>query len=244
MPAAVSSWNLVRVYGTWRGQGGAMLAGSYKITVPQRITNHTDDTIIPAGDFKSGLLAVVGGSPSLDLLVPATDDPDNDQVGWKLQIDVTLTGVGVESYQIDVPVANRPSADGGNGLGVNLRTVALPPGGPVSALGNYRIGEPGGLAMLDSDGDVVDSDGNKVTGTGGGAWAAITGKPSTFPTDIAGLPAGSVLVVAKSGGTWPARPTSRADLVVFWKGADPSPSIVSSGTGGMRDGVDVRLVMP
>lgn len=56
------------------------------------------------------------------------------------------------------------------------------------------------------------------------------------------LPAGSTLTVYKSGGTWPARPTSRADITVRWNGADPSPSIVSSGTGGMHDGIDVREI--
>lgn len=69
----------------------------------------------------------------------------------------------------------------------------------------------------------------------GSLWA------STDP--IAALPAGATLTVIKSG-TWPARPTSRADIIVQWKGADPSPSIVSSGTGGMLDNVDIRLVTP
>jgi hypothetical protein len=60
---------------------------------------------------------------------------------------------------------------------------------------------------------------------------------------ITALPAGATLTVIKSG-TWPARPTSRADIIVQWKGADPSPSIVSSGTAGMLDNVDIRLVTP
>ena len=54
----------------------------------------------------------------------------------------------------------------------------------------------------------------------------------------------TTLTVTKSGGTWPARPTSRSDIIVQWKGADPSPAIVSSGTGGMRDNIDIRLVTP
>jgi hypothetical protein len=56
------------------------------------------------------------------------------------------------------------------------------------------------------------------------------------------MPAGTTLTVYKSGGTWPARPTSRADITVRWNGDDPSPSIVSSGTGGMLDGIDVREI--
>ena len=58
------------------------------------------------------------------------------------------------------------------------------------------------------------------------------------------LPAGATLTVQKSGGVWPARPTSRSDVTVQWKGPDPSPSIVSSGTGGMLNNVDIRLVTP
>ena len=84
------------------------------------------------------------------------------------------------------------------------------------------------------------------------ANAALPGKanvshthPSTDITSVLGytlLPAGTTITVLKAAGTWPARPTSRADLIVRWKGADPSPAIVTSGTGGMMDGVDVREI--
>lgn len=72
----------------------------------------------------------------------------------------------------------------------------------------------------------------------GSDWSSLGGA-----VDYASLPAGTTLTVIKSG-TWPARPTSRSDIIVQWKGADPSPSIVSSGTGGMLDNVDIRLVTP
>jgi len=83
----------------------------------------------------------------------------------------------------------------------------------------------------------------------------LSGKASTTHTHVAGdvtsgtfvydlLPAGTTLTVAKAAGVWPARPTSRSDIVVQWKGPDPSPSIVSSGTGGMLDNVDIRLITP
>lgn len=58
------------------------------------------------------------------------------------------------------------------------------------------------------------------------------------------LPAYVTVTVTKSAGTWPARPTNRSDIIVQWKGPDPSPSIVSSGTGGMLDNVDIRLITP
>lgn len=58
------------------------------------------------------------------------------------------------------------------------------------------------------------------------------------------LPGGFVQVARKTGGVWPARPTARSDVTVFWLGALPAPSIAGSGTGGARDGIDVHLVTP
>lgn len=78
---------------------------------------------------------------------------------------------------------------------------------------------------------------NLVIGTAG-----TDAKAGNYAPTVADIPAGSTLVAQKSGGVWPARPTARADVVVIWKGADPSPSIVSSGTGGMHDNIDVRFV--
>jgi len=66
----------------------------------------------------------------------------------------------------------------------------------------------------------------------------------TTPGAYASAIPGSTFTVTKTGSTWPARPTARTDVTVQWKGADPSPAIVSSGTGGMIDGVDIRLVTP
>lgn len=58
------------------------------------------------------------------------------------------------------------------------------------------------------------------------------------------LPAGCTLTVFKNGAVWPARPTNRTDIIVQWRGPDPSPAIVASGTGGMLDNVDIRLITP
>lgn len=71
---------------------------------------------------------------------------------------------------------------------------------------------------------------------------AVAGIAPSAPT-VATIPAGSTLTVDKDPVTgWPARPTARADVTVAWRGPDPSPPIVSSGTGGMLDNVDYRLV--
>jgi hypothetical protein len=183
MPGVLlESWNLVRVYGTWVTPDGAtMLSGTYTITIPGRLTNSTDDRIIPAGTFASGQLNTTPGSgASLDIMVPATDDPDIEQDDWKLVITVKFSGAAQEIYEIDVPVANRPSADGGNGAGVNLRQIALSAQiTPQIAL--YGVGVPGGLARLSTDGlAVLNANGDPITGTGG------TGGSSTWP--VAGTP--------------------------------------------------------
>ncbi len=77
--------------------------------------------------------------------------------------------------------------------------------------------------------------GSRVTTVEGAVGSQVT---------IAALPAGTTLTVMKSSGVWPARPTSRSDIIVHWKGAEPSPSIVSSGTAGMLDNVDMRIITP
>jgi len=84
---------------------------------------------------------------------------------------------------------------------------------------------------------------DQVLSWDGSALTWVTPAAGGAPT-YANIPAGSTITVAKSAGTWPARPTSRNDVVVQWKGPDPSPSIVSSGTGGMLDNVDIRFVTP
>lgn len=190
MPSPTTSWNLVRVYGTWRGMDGVLKAGTYKVTIPARITNVTDDAIIPAGQYASGALqTTVGGSPSLDVLVPATDDPDNAETGWKITITVSFPDAASEAYVIDVPVAARPTPDGGSGIGVNLRTCAMPTVIPQQ-VALYKVGVPGGLAQLDSVGQVIDSDGNPVTG--GGAVDSVNGQTGVVAITKADIGLGSV----------------------------------------------------
>lgn len=73
-----------------------------------------------------------------------------------------------------------------------------------------------------------------TTGSGGGGGGGVT---------VENLPAGSVVMVKKTGTTWPARPTTRTDLVVVWQGTEPSPPIVTSGTGGMYSGDERDIIV-
>lgn len=73
--------------------------------------------------------------------------------------------------------------------------------------------------------------------------AVPTGTPTGgAAATVEDMPTGATVTVVKSGSTWPARPTNRSDVIVRWRGAEPSPPIVSSGTGGMLDGVDERQI--
>ena len=175
MANLMPAWTLVRVFGSWAQPDPSAAddadwvrsAGTYTVTYPGRITNADDDNMWTGGVYETGSLSVVPDEESLDIMIPATDDPSIEQVGFKATVTVVVDGTH-EPYVIDVPTAARPVETGGTGAGVNLRTKALAANiGPAIAL--YGVGTPGGLAKLSSDGTaVVDSDGNPITGGGGG----------------------------------------------------------------------------
>jgi hypothetical protein len=72
---------------------------------------------------------------------------------------------------------------------------------------------------------------------------STTAKSGDYAPSFSDLPAGITLTVQQNAdGSWPARPTSRTDVVVQWKGTGVDPAIVSSGTGGAITDVDVRFI--
>jgi len=258
---AIPSWSLVRVYGTWTDYTGARLAGTYAVSISSRLTTTaTDDLIIPAGPYADGALSTTVGQPSLSIMVPATDDPDIQQTGWYVTVTVRFAGgQASETFVVPVPIANRPTADGGNNLGVNLRTIPLSQQiTPQVAL--YGVGVAGGLALLSPDGvAVLDANGDPITGGGASSWADLTGKPAVIAAgataaDARGaigagtsnLAIGSTGSTAKAGNWTPGiadlpagsvlattgttRPTARTDITVFFLGADPGANAL--------DGID------
>lgn len=60
------------------------------------------------------------------------------------------------------------------------------------------------------------------------------------------LPAGTCVFVWKDPASgWPARPTTRTDLAVIWKGPAPAPPIVTApATGGMYNIADEHHLTP
>lgn len=154
---AIESWSKCRVHGTWAAEGNR-LPGSVVTTISARVTNTADDIIIPAGKYVPGCvkLGTSADAPSLDFPCPATDDPDIPETGWGVTIVVSFENAGIksETYVLDeIP----------SGGVIDLRTVI--PTTVASPLGaaSLKLGQPGGVALLDADGAVVDANGTPVT---------------------------------------------------------------------------------
>jgi hypothetical protein len=108
-----------------------------------------------------------------------------------------------------------------------------------------RVSRSGTLAGVRQEVNLVEGSNVTITATDDVVNNRVNVTIAAAATiSIDNLPAGTTLTVLKSGGVWPDRPTARSDIIVQWKGPDPSPPIISSGTGGMLDNVDIRLVTP
>lgn len=130
-----------------------------------------DTTVLPAAVFAG---------------FPASDDPDISQRGWTVAVEESLTSASGKKYAIqpllthlDQPIP-----------GINLGLIEVPPGSPTVPAPVYAKGVAGGVAALDTDGDVVDASGAKVTG--GGDVASVngqTGAVTLTASDVGALPA-------------------------------------------------------
>ena len=109
MPAPSPSWQTVRVFGTWRNTlDGTLKPGTYRDTVPVRLISAADDSIFPPGVAADGVLNTspvdtdpndtYADGPSLDLQLPATDDPDIAGESWFHTLVVDFAGGGRETY--------------------------------------------------------------------------------------------------------------------------------------------------
>lgn len=91
---------------------------------------------------------------------------------------------------------------------------------------------PPGLPLGGVDGQVLTKSGSGNYETRWGAGGAGSG-------------GGSVQWVKQNpDGTWPARPTDSAAVMVLWIGWSNWPAITTTGTVGMRDNTDARIVRP
>jgi len=178
-----------------------------------------------------------------DAITLLTPDTLTDTLGADIT-DVLTTDYGYVSFKASSPTL-RVSGDAGATwhrlVGAEAIDEALAglPNGAVTAAKLATAVAPAAGEILSWTGTELDWI-PAPAGGGGGSSNASDLTSGTVAIDR--LPAGTVLAVTRVSGSWPARPTARADVTCWWIGADPSPAIVTSGTGGMRSGIDIRAI--
>lgn len=263
LPSNVGYGKVIGTFLVAQGDGsdeGALpdaIAASGTVTFTPTISKTIDSSATPPAqiypkpvvctiDATTGSIKDPAGN--LGVYLVSTNNPSLNPTDFRYTVKVALDGMGPnyvpETFPIQVP------------LGGTVDLAALAPVGGTTAGTLITKGDPGakgdpGLSAYQVA--VV----NGFTGTQSEWLASLkgpkgdpgqdgapgSGGTGSAPT-LANIPAGSVISVAKSGSTWPARPTTRTDLRVMWIGAAPSPSTVTSpSTSGMYEG-DVRLVTP
>lgn len=197
MPQISASWNSKRVFITYRNPvTGVKEAGTWTADFTGRVTNTLSDgskQVFRKGRIASGTLNTNEGAPSLDYDLPIVDDPDNSPQGGEIILTVAFTGGagGQEIFHLS-PLLSWPDA------GTDLATILAPeivPAAPPFVI----LGVRGGAAKLDPvTGEVLDADGDPVTGGGGGTsltnYSQVTSLTG-YPTVIA---AGSTQAAART----------------------------------------------
>lgn len=172
MPNLTPSWATCRLVGIWlSGDHTAMRAGNYRITYP-RAVNSKQRAMVPAGLFATGQLNTNPGTPlpsgdtdllaanSIDLYIPATDDPDIPQAIQATVVISFADGADSETYIIDAP------------SGGTVRLDQLVPTAASVQTSNLKVGVAGGVATLDSSGKVPAAQLPTSNGGGGGGTQA------------------------------------------------------------------------
>lgn len=129
-----------------------------------------------------GIAAVIEPDGSFDVQLPATDDPAWNPVDWTYAVEIRV-GSSVLTGSLAVPYDTIGTIQLDAALDLDQPADA----GQVSYLLSSARGAVGGVAALDTDGDVVDAEGNKITATLAPlASPTFTGTPAG-PTPSAGV---------------------------------------------------------
>lgn len=199
-------------------------------------TWHTGDTIThdALNNLESGLQAAAATADAG--LSAATSAQQASQSAQTTATQASSDAAGaLSAAQAKADVSYVDTSVAGVGVATaTANTVARRDGSANLSAAGVLLGAQNASANAAARKDYVD-------GLVGPNTAAI----AAMPTSYAYIPPGTTITVVKDGTTgWPVRPTARADVVVAWKGQDPSPSIVASGTAGMLNNVDIRFVTP
>lgn len=159
-----SGWDTVPITGKYLNVDGSPKSGRIVFTIMERVYSADGTTIYPAGGQVSVDLQPNG---TISTTFPAADDPDIMPSDWTVKVDEKLSDNSGLTYYI------APTLAGGE---IKLGSIIHPTiAQPASSL---IKGVPGGVAALDSSGQVVDANGDPVAGVTD--WASLTGKPATF----------------------------------------------------------------
>jgi hypothetical protein len=142
-------WDRVAVTGTWRNTQGDLLAGKWLATLFNRATNTVDTSMLSAGLIGSGELSLVEPGPSLNIPVPASDDPQVGINDFEIEIEIDPKDGPIEIYRLITLMSMA-------GTGLDLSDVfpyigGTLPGAPAPILIKNI---PGGIAGLDGTGRV------------------------------------------------------------------------------------------
>jgi hypothetical protein len=180
--------DLVTVFGAVAGLPDAVPTVVFR--APTRLVDVPTNTIVMPFE----IAAAVASDGTFTVEIPATDNAGVSPASWRYVVEIRYGDHRLVG-SLSAPLASSPLA-----LVSNLVLDAPPDAGQVGYILVAARGAANGVAALDVDGDVVDADGNKVTGGGGSggsvAWTDITAKPSTFPPSAHTHPISEVVSLA------------------------------------------------
>ena len=202
------SWILVPVRGTYRTFTGAPASGWVRFTLPYRMVDQLSGVVIPADGELQVDLDQYG---HFEVMLPATDDPSITPTGWVYRVQERFFDQDGRNFPMAVPKAAAQS-------GIDLKDVLPADVFPPESTVLYK-GVPGGVAVLDAFGRVLDGFGHPVLG--GNAPAALVVPFSTPEStwarthDLGRLP---VVNLYLSDGTPVDAPTivSTTTVLVTW----------------------------
>lgn len=200
----LSNLDKVQVTGTWYTIDDEPATGSVTFRPSHWLVDPDTDTFVVPVDF----VVTLDATGSIDIELPATDDPDLSPIGWSYLVTVQVVGALTQMppFVLEIPW------DGGP---IDLTDVLPPPIVPPVPSGNYitvqtlnsRVpanAEPGQFLRWRSDG----SGGEWVTVTPGGggdgaAWHTGVDAPTPgLGNDGDYYLRGNGDVYAKEGGAW------------------------------------------
>jgi hypothetical protein len=228
MTNPTTGWDQVPIVGTWLNLDNTPKSGKIQFTLTERV-NRTDGTAIyPRGGKLIVSLASTGlGAGSITTSFPASDDPDIMQTGWQIFVEEQLSDGSGQNYYIQPKLSDLPG-------GINLNLVVVSSIAPDTPDPVYMRSKPGGLAGLNSSGQVINAAGTPVTGGGGSTTLAGLTDVTT-----AGATTGQALVVTGAGPVW-----GPGTVATSWTSITGKPTFATVATSGAYADLSGKPTIP